>query len=204
MATKTWTDEKGMEIPYSRITKLEKLTQRETKKLLKEAQKINLELSSFKEKVTEVAEHIWMESLKEAGSTKSNNKGNITIYNFDRSIKMEVKVSERIEFDEVLITAAKEKFDDFLDANTSGVDEMIRALIHDAFETVRGKLDTKRVMSLVSYKSRIDAKKYPNFHQAIDLIERSIRRPSSKQYFRIWQKDEQGQYQNVDLNFSSI
>jgi hypothetical protein len=204
MATKTWTDEKGMEIPYSRTTKYERKAQKQTKRLLNEALKINGKLHAFKEEVAKAAEDLWMEALKEAGSSAKESKGNITIYNFDRTIKMEVNVSERIEFDDALITAAKEKFDEFLDANTTGVDEMIRMLIHDAFETVRGKLDTKRVMSLVSYRQRINDKKYPNFHEAIDLIEKSIRRPSSKKYFRIWYRDEAGEYQNVDLNFSSI
>jgi hypothetical protein len=201
---KTWTDEKGMEIPYSRITKLEKLKERETKKLLKKAITINDKLRSFKDEVTVIAENLWMESLKEAGSSAKESKGNIIIYNFDRSIKMEVNVNEPIKFDDALITVAKEKFDEFLDANTDTVEDFMRDMIHSAFETSRGRLDTKRVLDLLSYRSRVDEKKYPNFHAAIDLIEQSIRRPQSKKYFRIFKKGESGEYQLIDLNFSSI
>jgi len=201
---KTWIDENGLEIPVGRVTKAEKLRERAADRLLREASKINDKLGSFKDLMSELCDKVWHESMEEAGADPEKHKGNHTWYNFDRSIKVEVSISERIDFDDVLIAAAKEKFDEFLSSNTSGVDEMIRALIMDAFSTTRGKLDAKKVMSLVRYRSRIDATKYPNFHEAVDKIEQSIRRPDSRKYFRIWQRDEAGEYQNIDLNFSSI
>ena len=70
-----------------------------------------------------------------------------------------------------------------------------------AFETSRGKLDTKKVLSLKRHASRIKDKRY---HEAMDLIDKAIRKPESKTYFRVWEKDENGQYKSVDLNFSSI
>jgi hypothetical protein len=201
---KTWTDEKGHEIPYSRITKLEKRTQRETKKLLRKAQSINTKLVDFKTEVAIIAEELWISTIQEAGSKTKDSKGNITIYNFDRSIKMEVNVATPIKFDDALIAVAREKFNEFLDVSTANVEDFMKEMIHSAFETSRGQLDTKQVMDLVSLRKRVDRARFPLFHEAIDLIEDSIRRPSSKKYFRIWYKDEANEYQIVDLNFSSI
>jgi hypothetical protein len=201
---KTWTDEKGHEIPYSRITKLEKRTQRETKKLLRKAQSINTKLVDFKTEVAIIAEELWISTIQEAGSKTKDSKGNITIYNFDRSIKMEVNVATPIKFDDALIAVAREKFNEFLDVSTANVEDFMKEMIHSAFETSRGQLDTKQVMDLVSLRKRVDRARFPLFHEAIDLIEDSIRRPSSKKYFRIWYKDEANDYQIVDLNFSSI
>lgn len=202
-----WIDEKGLEIPTKYITPLQKRIERQSAKMLRDSEKINKQLADFKEKVTAQCHAIWIESLREAGLTDeaiAKKKGNHTIYNFDRSIKIEVAISERIDFDDALITAAKDKFDDFLTENTSGTDQLIRELIMEAFNTSHGKLDAKKVMGLVRYRNKISARKYPNFHAAVDLIEQAIRRPDSKKYFRIWKRDDQGQYQNVDLNFSSI
>lgn len=75
-------------------------------------------------------------------------------------------------------------------------------MIIDAFETQRnGQLDTKAVMKITRYEKRIDDAK---FSAAVDLINSAIRRPKSKSYFRVSVRNEEGGYDNVDLNFSSI
>lgn len=199
-----WTDEKGISIPASRITKAEKLKEKNAAKIVKEAALINKALKAFKDLITELIGEAYEMDLKEK-KVAENGKGNYVLYSFDRSIKVEVNINERIEFDENLIGAAKEKFEAFLTEGTNGVDEMIRELIRSAFETVRkGKLDTKKVLSLLAYRSRISEAKYPQFHEALKLIEDSIRRPDSRTYYRVWEKDQEGKYQALELNFSAI
>jgi hypothetical protein len=76
-------------------------------------------------------------------------------------------------------------------------------MILDAFETQRSnQLDTKRVLALSRYESKIKNKL---FSEAVKLISESIRRPNSKSYYRIWVKDETtGAFENVELNLSSL
>lgn len=205
--TKQWVDENGLVIPPARVTPLEKKIERYAHKLLRDAERINKLLTEYKEEIATKAQEVWYESLLNSGLNDeaiARHKGNHTFYNFDRSIKIETSITERIDFDDALMAAAKEKFDEFLSQNTSGTDEMIRQLIMDAFSTYRGKLDAKKIMNLVRYKSKINERRYPNFHAAVALIEKSIRRPDSRRYFRIWKKNEAGEYENIDLNFSSI
>lgn len=199
-SNKIWSDESGMQIPSSRTTKLERLMERKSGKLLKEAVKVNKQLSVLKEQVQEVCQEVYDLFMEEHNNNKDR-KGNFTWYNFDRSIKIQSRVSERIEFDDLSIIACKDKLDDFLSANVESKDEFIKQLVLDAFETSRGKLDAKKVMSLLKYKSRI---KTALFQEALELLESGIRRPDSKTYFQIWAKDSSGEYQNIDLNFSSI
>ncbi|MCT4580812.1 MAG: DUF3164 family protein [Flavobacteriales bacterium] len=197
---KLWSDESGMQIPSSRTTKLERLMERKSGKLLKDALKVNAQLTTFKDQVQEVCREVY-DLFMEEHNNKKDRKGNFTWYNFDRSIKIQSRVNERIEFDDLNIIACKDKLDEFLDANVESKDDFIKQLVLDAFETSRGKLDAKKVMSLLRYKSKIKA---PLFQEAMELLENSIRRPDSKTYFQIWAKDKSGEYQNVDLNFSSI
>lgn len=204
---KQWIDNNGLIIPPARVTPLEKKIERYANKLLRDAERINKQLSEFKDEIAVKADEVWQESLQNSGlddEAIARHKGNHTFYNFDRSIKIETSITERIDFDDALMAAAKEKFDEFLSQNTSGTDEMIRQLIMDAFSTHRGKLDAKKIMNLVRYKSKISERRYPNFHAAVSLIEESIRRPDSRRYFRIWKRNEAGEYENIDLNFSSI
>lgn len=201
---KVWTDESGITIPANRITKAEKLKEARLETLARKATALNARLAEFKTEFAEAADEIFAAVMAENGITKTDHKGNFLSKTFNGSIKAEVDVNERIEFDDAMILIAKAHFDEFLSIGASAIDEMIRELILDAFSTSRGKLDAKKVTSLIKYKSRIDANKYPSFHKAIEAIEKSISRPSSKRYFRISTKDAEGKYNAIDLNFSSI
>lgn len=197
---KLWKDETGFELPYSRTTRVERLMERNATKLVNEAISINSKLIDFKERTKAICNEVFSQFMEENNNTKPS-KGNFTFYNFDRSIKVEVSIQEKIEFDDLTIQACKDKLDQFLNKNVESKDAFIKQLVLDAFETSRGKLDAKKVMSILKYKSKI---KNPLFQEAMDLLGKSIRRPDSKTYFRIWIKDDQGKYQNIDLNFSSI
>jgi hypothetical protein len=140
--------------------------------------------------------------MAEAGiKEEQRGKGNFMWYNFDRSIRIEVKIAERIEFDDLTIKAAKAKFDEFLDANIEGKVDFAKELVLDAFTTRNGKLDVKRVLSLLKYKSKV---KDAIFQEAMTHLEASIRRPDSKTYFRISVKDDNGEYQYINLDFAAI
>jgi hypothetical protein len=197
---KLWKDEGGFEIPFSRTTQSERLMERKSAKLLKGAKSLNKRLKAFKNEVRDICTEVYDKYMEEQKNDKKT-KGNFTWYNFNRSIKIEVSVNERIEFDDLGIIACKDKLDEFLNNNVEAKNEFIKQLVMDAFETSKGKLDTKKVMGLLRYRSKIKAKA---FQEALDLIEKSIRRPDSKTYFRIWAKNEEGKYENLDLNFSSI
>lgn len=196
-----WKDESGVEIPYNRTTKAERLMERHSAKILRDALVVNKRLAEFKDLIRELSQQAYEAFMEEKQSNKET-KGNFTWYNFDRSIKIEVSINEPIQFDDLTIKAAKEKFDAFMNANLSSKNEFVKQMIIDAFQTQRsGQLDTKRVMNLTRYERKIND---PDFSRAVELINESIRRPKSKTYFRVWQKDASGEYQNIELNLSSI
>ncbi|MBV7268401.1 DUF3164 family protein [Winogradskyella luteola] len=198
---KEWIDESGVSIPYNRTTKAERLHERSSARILKSAISLNKKLSEFKNLIRKLSDEAYKVFMKEKNS-KTKTKGNFTWYNFDRSIKIEVSISEPIRFDDLTIEAAKSKFDEFLDQNIESKNDFVKEMITDAFETQRsGKMDVKQVMNLSRYESKIND---PLFSEAVALINQAVRKPKSKTYFRVWQKDEHGEYQNVDLNLSSI
>lgn len=195
-----WTDESGTQIPVNRLTKSEKLMEKNSYKLLIGALKLNADLSAFKQLIIDLSNEAYEAFMAEKGAKTT--KGNFTWYNFNRSIKIEVSINEKTEFDDLTIEAAKARFDEFLQLNITSKNEFVKDMILDAFQTERkGKLDVKRVLQLTRYEDRINDQL---FSDAVKLINEAIRRPSSRTYFRIWQKDATGKYQNVDLNLSSI
>ncbi len=198
----TWKDETGKEVPIQYITPIMRVRERNIGRILKGAKGINEKLVAFKKLVQELVDEVYklhMEQL--AAGKKEPGKGNFTIHNFDRSLKVEVSINERIDFDELTLQVAKEKLDLFLDENLDSKTEFVKELVADAFSTQSGKIDSKKIMSLMRYRSRI---KHDLFLEALDLLGESIRRPDSKTYFRAWERQSNGEYKLIDLNFSSI
>ncbi len=169
-------------------------------KLLKDAKDLSDRMAAFKEDIAKVCSDIYAAFMAEK-EVKPTTKGNFTWYNFDRSIKIEVAINERITFDELQISAAREKLDQFLTENMDGKVEFIKELVIDAFKTSRGQLDAKKIMSLLKYRSKI---RQPLFQSAMEDIESAIRRPASKTYYRVFERTDEGNYKLVDLNFSTI
>lgn len=196
-----WLDETNAKIPSNRLTKVEKMMECSATKVVNDAIKLNKQMVAFKSKMNTICNDVYRNFLRDKNIEITGRKGNFTWYNFDRSIKIEVDVHETITFDDMTITAAREKLDMFIEQNVEGKIDFIKELVNDSFKTSRGKLDAKKVLSLVRYRSKI---KDELFNEALTLIEDSIRRPASRTYYRVFVKDETGKYQSIELNLSNI
>lgn len=198
---KMWADEQGVRIPFSRLHKGEKLAEVTSEKLYKSALKISEQLEKFKAAMIEECKAVMVQVYADNKQDPENSKGNFTWYNYDRSLKIVTKINERIDFDQTLIELCQNKLNEFLDLTVETKDDFIKQFVTDAFSQSRGQLDAKKVMSLLKYRSKIDN---PLFQEALGLLEKSIRRPDSKRYFQIYVRNEEGAYENIDLNFSNI
>lgn len=200
---KMWIDESGQQIPYNRTTASERMKERYAYKLLTEAEKINTQLASYKELISEIVGEV-IDAARTENSVKLEGKGNYTWYNFNRTIKIEVNVQEAIKFDELTIESAREKLMDLIRTNISG-DDFIISIVEDAFQTSRGKLDPRKILGLRKHTERISNKELKKeWESVMKLIDKSISRPNSKSYFKVWKLDEEGKYQGVELNFSAL
>lgn len=198
-----WTDEAGIQIPANRITKVEKLKENKAFTLAKEATKITKSLSDFKELIRGIFAEVEAAERAEAKVEKKPGKGNFTWYNFDRTIKVECNINERIDFDQTQIGFCKELLDQYIDENIGAEGEavLIKELVKSAFSNTKGRLDAKKVMSLLNYRSKI---KHELYQKAMTHLENSIRRPDSKTYYSVAIREEDGSYKDIQLNFSSI
>jgi hypothetical protein len=196
-----WKDESGTAIPYNRITAFERSSEVTLYNLAVNANRINATLTEFKAKVKKEATRLYAQFLKENGGIIGKGKGGATFFNFDRSIKVEVSVNDQIVFDENTIGLAKNEMDLLMEEGLEGAKDFIKPILMDAFSTSNGKLDTKKVLGMKKWRSRVN---HPRFDQMCEYIDKSIRIPSTKEYFRIWVRDEAGEYQNIQLNFASI
>lgn len=197
----TWTDAAGVAVPFNRVNKSEIAKEKAAAKLLKAAMGINGLLLAFKEDIQKTCDTFYQEVLREHKADKKARKGNFTWYNFDKSIRIEVNATERVEFKNPEIDLAKEKLMSFIKDGLGNTDGFINELVNDAFQTTKGGLDPKKVLGLLKYRNRTKAAR---FHEALDLIEKSIERSSSKTYYKIALLEENGEYNYIKLNFSDV
>lgn len=200
---KIWIDESGSHVPYNRTTAIERKKEKYAFTLLKKGQSVFKILAELKAAVREASDEV-LNDEREASNVKLSEKGNYTWYNFDKSIKIQVDVNEPIRFDEIKIASAKEKLMNLIRTNING-DEFIISIAEDAFQTSSGKLDPKKILGLRKHSSRIKNKAIQTeWEETMKLIDTAITRPKSKSYYKIWVKNEEGEYEGVELNFSNI
>jgi hypothetical protein len=195
---KSWLDHSGQSVPIDYITAEDKRKERTVSKLLKKALAMNKALAAFKKEAFADVDKIYGEMLVQANIKSTTRKGNFTMYNFDKSVKIEVNVSDRIEFDEN-INFAQIKINEFLAEKTEGIDYDISIIANRAFKTTRGSLDTKKVLDLFSYKIN-----HPKWVEAMELIKKSISVNSSVRYMTFYQRGVNDRYEIVNLNYSNI
>lgn len=197
MAKKVWKNHNGMEVPAAYVPKEDKERERIVSKCIKDAKILHDRLDYFKTMLLVECDAFYEELLAK-NNVKSQGKGNYSLTSFDKLLKIEVNVSERIEFDDN-IQVAHAKIKEYLDEITKDSNTDIQQIVNTAFQTSKGKMDVKRVLGL--FELHIS---HPKWREAMELIKGSISRNNSKRYVRIWEKDANGEYQNIDLNFSSI
>lgn len=196
--SKTWLDHRGNEVPRDYVPKFDRYNEIQVSKIFNAAIKLHEQIARFKAMSYEIADALYSEMLRNANIAPSDRKGNYTLTSFDKSIRIEVNVNELIEFDEN-INLAQMKLHEFIENKTKGVDIDIVALINQAFTTRKGRLDKARIFGLFSLNIT-----HPLWQESMELIRKSINRNSTVRYMEIAEKDENGRYIPIRLNFATI
>lgn len=196
----TWTNESGEAVPFKYVPAVARLKEKNAFALYTSALKAHNALKAAKADFEKLCKEVFDAQMSEKEQAKIR-KGNFTFYNFDYSIKIEVNIDERIEFDSVLIEKCKQELLSLVESGISQDKVVLKKLILSAFQTVNGRLDTKKILPLRRYTSEIKDARY---QRAMEHLDAAIRRPFSKKYFQISVRNDAGEYENIGLNFSSI
>lgn len=199
--TKTMKDATGQDIPVKFIPKIDLDADKKVKKILAAGKALQQKLIDYKNECLELCDGWYSQLLSELKSKEKdtdNKKGNYTLFSFDRSIKVTVRIGTRIEFDSK-IDIAKLKIDEYLQEITKGSNDEIKLIVNQAFTTTRGQLDSKRVLNLFTLQIT-----HKLWKEAMELLKASIKTNITKRYMEIAERDENGEYQTLVLQFSNL
>ena len=167
--------------------------------VIKKAEQISAMLAEFKRDLAGDIQAFLELSAEKYGADMGGARGNLSLVSFDGKYKVLRAVADRLEFDERL-QAAKSLIDDCLREWTKDSRSEIRALIDNAFQVdKKGRINAKRILGLRQLK--IDD---PTWLKAMEAIGDALTVTGSCTYYRVYERDEKGEYQQIQLDFSGV
>ncbi len=149
----------------------------------------------------EIKAMVQKEYESENGTSHKPGQGSFTWFSFDRSLKVESEVNDIVKWDETIMTEALALLDKYISGTLGDSHELVKRLVNSAFSNKKGTIDTRKIFQLLQYEKEIKNK---HFLKACEIIKSAQSIDRSKLYMRVWEKDEKGEYRNINLNFSSI
>ena len=193
---RTLTDAQGREIPVKVLHAEIVEKDAAVKKAMDCALKLQERIISDKQKLIQIIEKY----LNDAA--RRNNlewKGNALLISFDEKYRIEMRFREKIQFG-IELQLAKQKIDECLKDWSADSNANLRAIINEAFQVdKKGEIAKHRILALRKYNIK-DIK----WKEAMDLIDKAIRVVSTKQYVSFYERDEQGEYKMIVLNFTAL
>lgn len=124
-------------------------------------------------------------------------KGNITLATFDGEFRVCRAVSEVLAVDERIL-AVKALFDECITRWAEGSNSNLRVLLNHAFRTDKeGNLNIKALLSLRQIQIND-----PQWNNALEALADTIKVVQTREYVRIYQRDETGKYNQLNLDVS--
>lgn len=192
-------DHRGNMVLVSNIKPVDLLRDDLVKRLVVRAESVHGVMQKFKTEAMSEIEAFVEQSAAEYGVSYGGKKGNIQLLSFDGKYMVKKSINEYIVFDERL-QVAKRLIDDCISSWTKESSSKIKALINHAFEVDKqGKINTGRILSLS--RLNIDDEKWKDAMQA---IYDSIQVTGSKEYVRVYYRKNDGTYDQIPLDLSSV
>lgn len=138
--------------------------------------------------------------MQEYGDARGS-KGNFTLFSNDGELKISYKVKQISSFDE-RADLAEEKLTNFLERFIKARNKKTYKLVMSLLErTNAGDFDINLINRLYKMENDFDD---PDWTEAIKLFKESYAPRGTASYVTFHRRDEQGKFQNLTLNFSSI
>ncbi len=189
----------GHLVPIESIKEIDLARDEFVKGVVAKAGDVSAMLERFKQQLAGDMQAFLELSAEKYGADLGGARGNLSLTSYDGRFKVLRAVSERLDFDERL-QAAKELVDDCLREWSKDAGPELRTLVESAFQVdKKGRINAKRILSLRTLK--ID---HPTWKKAMDAIGDAVTVVGSCTYYRIYERDDDGNYNQVNLDFSGV
>jgi hypothetical protein len=191
-------DAQGRMVPVDMVKPVDLARNDLVREIVGKAQNLAATINGFKARALNDVHAFIDLSFEQYGVKIGGKKGNVTLTSYDGEYRVLLAINDYISFDERL-QAAKALIDECIKTWTSGARSELKVLIDDAFAVDKaGKINTSRVLGL--RRLSIDD---PKWLAAMQAISDSITITESKEYIRIYKRNDSGEYVLVNLDVAA-
>ena len=166
--------------------------------IFKIIEKLSKQLQDAKEKVdTHTTKYLTTRAKEEK---LEDWKGNVELTDYAGNRRIRIQQKDIFEFDIELLQLAKQKVEICIDKWSKGASSKLKTLVKHAFRIdKKGKVNRMALMQLKQYNFE-DVE----WNEGIELINQSMKVVTSKRYETFYKKNEQGEWEQISLNYSSL
>ena len=192
-------DAKGNLVPVDNIKEMDLLRDELVMELAGKARSVQEKIVDFKRGAVEDIAAFVQLSADRYDVSLGGKKGNVTLHSFDGKYRVNLAMQDTLVFDEGLL-AAKTLIDECINEWTEGSRTELKTLINAAFQVDKeGNISTARVLGL-----RRLAIKDEKWQRAMDALSDSLQVHTSKQFVRIYERGQDGEYQLMNLDIAKV
>jgi hypothetical protein len=188
-------------VPLKNVTKQEIDLDEMVKKHVLKAAIVSEELAELRREMAGDIQAYIDRMFKEHDVTVGGKKGNVTLYCFDRRLKLE-RVIQGIETINEKILMAKSMMFDIIETWTKGANRNLQSIVKSYWKTDKhGKYNITDLKKLKRTKLEVPD---DDWDKAIKLLDEAIEKTSSATYFRCYYREPGGNYRQVPLDIAQI
>ncbi|WP_299072801.1 DUF3164 family protein [uncultured Paraglaciecola sp.] len=194
-------DEHGSLVIVDRIKKHDLVRDKLVRKVCADCSVISLEIQNLKQRISTEIQNLINEMLTQYGQKMGGKKGNVTLFSYDKSLKLERTQQERETTNEHILVA-KQMVDDCIKAWAKGAKKDLQALVQKYFRTDgKGSYSVQDLKKLMRMKIGQDD---PNWQAAMKALANSIEQSHTETYYRAYYRNEAGGYESIPLNITDV
>ncbi|WP_299494925.1 DUF3164 family protein [uncultured Shewanella sp.] len=189
----------GHLVPESQIKAIELVRDDVVQDIVQQAQALRETMQAFKQQAQQQITDFVDLSASEYGVKYGGSKGNVVLTSFDGRYQVRRAIGEHRVFDERIQTA-KTLIDECIHSWSGGADDRLMAMVDHAFRVdQQGRINVNQVLSL--RQLNIDDAKWLT---AMEAIADAIQVTGTCEYLRLYERKNNGKYQQLPLDISSL
>jgi len=195
-----WTNSLGHLVHQDQMHGLDILRDDTVSRIIHQAHQVQDQMRQFKTQALDDIISFCHISAEQYNWQWGGKKGNLQLMSFDAKYKVQLAVSDTLDFDE-RIHVAKGLIDECITEWAENSRSEIKTLIDHAFQVDKlGKINTGRIFGLMRVKIG-----HHKWLQAMDALKDSIQITATSQYLRLYERQgNTGKYKQIPMDIAGL